>query len=672
MSRKQSNAGVVVSSDLKTRVLRPAYWVLVVWLLLAMIFWGNLFRFSPSLIDGAFDSTSEGVVIGRLAHAAVDGVFKDTDLGTYIDPQQRTLSGKPYYTAQLDYYEDPDLIRSRQLEWGGYPSQFGLQGFVFSMLDLVNPLPRKWHIGFYHLLASLFAAGMLVWIADILRRRFGWPAFAGFLIPVAVEPTFSALAPNLYWVVGSFFAPMAIAMLLADEDEPRRRLRLIAMAFCLFLAKFLCGYEFTSTVILAAAAGCLFGVKEIPDRLRHMLRDGSWIASAGVAAFIVAALMHSAKEGGFAVFATKAANRMTGDGASLQEDLIFGKFVSIGTVVWSYLGGNAFTLIKHFGIMLTALAVYAVMTLLDPKFTWFFGPDRRKLQILSIAFLASIAAPLSWFVLGKGHSFDHLPIDMILWYVPTVPLGFAMIGLALAQLAEHRALWRVDAARNWVTVGIPFVIVCAIVVTYFADRNITTQGTWVIAEHEDALPIFESTEAGLQLRMTDQFFTVQYRCSAFGNDQPFVIHADQGTALVDYSFRPKDKQVISDKVRCISAQEKSDGPISRIRFAATSRQGKVWESDSVISLPDRFTLAPFSDENWDHGIRRSSRTELLVLAGEFNRLMIRKGDHLELSASDRRTITAIRTTGDSKVISVDGPPIEAGGGDSAPIRIIRQ
>lgn len=181
-----------------------------------------------------------------------------------------------------------------------------------------------------------------------------------------------------------------------------------------------------------------------------------------------------------------------------------------------------------------------------------------------------------------------------------------------------------------------------------------------------------ASQAGLQLRMTDQFFTVQYRCSAFSDDQSFVIHADQGTALVDYSFRPKDKQVISDRLSCISAREKSDGPISRIRFAATSRQGKVWESDSAITWPDRFTLAPFSDENWDHGIRRSSRTELLMLAAEFNRLIVRKGDHLEFSSSDLRTITAIRSTGNSKVISVDGPPIMAGEGGIPPIRIIRQ
>jgi len=31
----------------------------------------------------------------------------------------------------------------------------------------------------------------------------------------------------------------------------------------------------------------------------------------------------------------------------------------------------------------------------------------EKLHILALAFLASLAAPLSWFAIAKGHSFVH-------------------------------------------------------------------------------------------------------------------------------------------------------------------------------------------------------------------------------------------------------------------------
>jgi hypothetical protein len=55
---------------------------------------------------------------------------------------------------------------------------------------------------------------------------------------------------------------------------------------------------------------------------------------------------------------------MIGDATSLQEEPILGKFVSIGTVIWTYLGGNYISLIRNFGVLLTLLAVYAVVTLL--------------------------------------------------------------------------------------------------------------------------------------------------------------------------------------------------------------------------------------------------------------------------------------------------------------------
>jgi len=660
-----------VKSNLTMRAITPAHWVLIIWVVLAVIFWANLFRFHPSAIDGVYDDTSEGLVIGRLARAAADGIFRNTDLGSNIDPKRPTSPGREYYGAQRDYFEHPDLIHSRQLIWGIYPSHFALQGFTFAILDLVNPLPRKFRIAFYHLLASLFAAGVLVWIADILRRRFGWPAFFGFLVPIALEPMFSALAPNLYWVVGTWFVPMGFAMLLADEDERGRRIRLIALAFLFFMARFLCGYEFTSTIIIAAAVGCLLGVKEVPDRLRHILRDGVWIVSAGVAAFIVAALAHAAKNG-FGVILEKAANRMTGDATSLQEELIFGKFISISTVLWAYLGGNYITLIKNYGILLALLAVYAVVTLLDGKFNWFLGPDRRKLQILALAFLASIAAPLSWFVLGKGHSFDHLPIDMILWYVPTIPLGVAMIGVAFGQFLDHLSLWKADAARSWITVAIPVVVIGLIVGIKLADRRITTQGTWAITAHANGLPIFESEDLGLQFRMTDQWFTVQYRCGAVSDDTQFFIQAYEDSTPVDYGFRLIDKQIISAKTGCLSVQAKSDRPISRMHFGEISRQGMIWERDTPISLPAAFTPQRFSDANWDRGISRASGTELLVPAEIFGHLFIGKGDHIELSSSDRRTITGVVSAGNSKVISVDGPPIRVGEGGLPPVRIIRK
>jgi hypothetical protein len=350
--------GIAVPSKLVLKNRSTTQLLIIVLALLTTIFWGNIFRFYPRFIDGTYDTTSEAVVIGRLTRSAVDGLTSENaSLGQNIDPKRPDVIGSEQFNDQKRYFENPLLVDSLHLEWAPYHSQFGLQGILFSTIDLINPLPRKWRIGFYHLLASLMSAGALVWIADILRRRFGWAAFCGFLIPIALEPMFTALAPNLYWVVGIWFVPMAIAMHLAEEEDSRRRFYLIAAAFVFFLAKCLCGYEFISTVILAAAVGCLLGTKESCEKLSRILSNVAWIVSAGIAGFVVPVFAHATQLGGFAIIAQRAALRITGDSPSLQAELLVGKFASVQSVVLRYLEGNDITLIKNFGVPLGPVVI---------------------------------------------------------------------------------------------------------------------------------------------------------------------------------------------------------------------------------------------------------------------------------------------------------------------------
>ena len=103
--------------------LKPAHTALVAWIILTLIFWGNLFRFHPSMIDGVYDDTSEASVVGRLARASADGFFRNTDLGVNIDPQ-RPISNLYDYSTQVRYFEHPELIHSRGLVWAPYPSHF--------------------------------------------------------------------------------------------------------------------------------------------------------------------------------------------------------------------------------------------------------------------------------------------------------------------------------------------------------------------------------------------------------------------------------------------------------------------------------------------------------------------------------------------------------------------
>jgi hypothetical protein len=640
---------------------------------LTAIFWGNLLRFSPRLIDHVFDTTSEASVVGRLARAAADGVFKNTDLGSNADREHPNTTADPdNYDKQIRYYEHPELIHSLDLTWAPYPSHFAMQGYVFAIIDVITPLPRNMRISFFHLLASLFTAAVLVWMASILGERFGWAAFFGFLFPVAIEPMFSAIAPNLCWFMGSWLLPIPFGMLLADEDNPRRRTVLLGLMFLAFLFRFLSGYEFVPTIILATAVGCILTTKGKPDLFARVFRNACLTICAGLAAFVSAATMHAAKQGGFAVFLQKAASRTSGDAGPLDYQLVYGKFQPIGAVIWLYLGNNYITLIRSFGFLLTLLALYAVLALLDERFNWFYGAGRRRLQVLALAVLASFTAPLSWFILGKGHSFDHLPYDLAMWYVPTIPLGFAMLAVGTVSFKDYLALRRGDALRSWLVASVPVLIVGAAIAIRLVDKKTETRGTWAITEHANAAPIFESGSLGLEFRMTNDWFTVVYRCSDASQDRLFEIEAEQDGKTVNYSFEVYRNQVLASGNQCVGAQAKSDRPIGRIHFGERGSKGPIWQRDATISMPDTFTPEPLTNGGWDRGVSRDSPPRLLLSDSDFGHLLIKKGDQLQISSSDRRTITSISSDSGSTALKLDGAPIHLDDGAPAVFGIMRK
>ena len=642
-------------------------------LVLTAIFWGNLLRFHPRFIDNVYDTTSEASVVGRLARAAADGVFRNTDLGSNADRDHPNTTADPdNYDKQVRYFEHPELIHSLGLTWAPYPSHFALQGYVFAIIDLVTPLPRSMRISFFHLLASLFTAAVLVWMASILGERFGWAAFFGFLFPVAIEPMFSGIAPNLCWFMGSWLLPIPFGMLLADEDNPRRKTILLGLMFLAFLFRFLSGYEFVPTIILATAVGCMLTMKEKPDLFGRVFRNASLTVGMGLAAFAAAASLQAAKQGGFAVFLLKAASRTTGEAGPLDYQLQYGKFQPIGSVIWLYLGSNFITLIKSFGLLLTLLALYAVLTLLDERFNWFYGAGRRRLQVLGLAVLASFAAPLSWFILGKGHSFDHLPFDLAMWYVPTIPLGFAMLAVGTVSFKDHLALKRGDALRSWLVASIPVLIVGTAIAIRVVDKKTETKGTWAITEHTNAAPIFESSSLGLEFRMSNDWFTVLYRCSDASQDRRFEIEAEQDGKAVNYSFEVYRNQVLASGNKCIGAQAKSNRPVSRIHFGESGNKGAIWQRDATISMPDSFTPEALTNDDWDRGVSRNAPPRLLLADSDFVRLLIKKGDQVQISSTDSRTITSVSSDGGATVLKLDGAPISLDAGATTAFGIIRK
>ena len=92
----------------------------------------------------------------------------------------------------------------------------------------------------------------------------------------------------------------------------------------------------------------------------------------------------------------------------------------------------------------------------------------------------------------------------------------------------------------------------------------------------------------------------------------------------------------------------------------------------TISLPETLSPAAFSNAEWDRGVSLGPTAELMLDTGTFGRLLIKTGDEILISPTDRRTIKSITSVGNSKVLGLDGAPIRLAGGDRSIFAIARK
>jgi hypothetical protein len=115
---------------------------------------------------------------------------------------------------------------------------------------------------------------------------------------------------------------------------------------------------------------------------------------------------------------------------------------SISEVILKYWNGKAFDLQSIFGkftvitfgeIIIVLIVFISIFVLLNFRNKFKLVYDKEQKSLLFALSISSLA-PLSWYVLAKGHSFIHTHMNHILWYSPFMLLIFIFIGLTISRL----------------------------------------------------------------------------------------------------------------------------------------------------------------------------------------------------------------------------------------------
>ena len=345
-------------------------------------------------------------------------------------------------------------------EGDDYTSQFGLQGIVMAAVS-----PGTTLYGAMRLMTALLLAAVLATAVVACWRAWGGRAAGVLLALLTLSTWLNGFGPSTYWQLWTMLLPTLVPLLVWHRlGEGRRKwLRGGALIAGLVFLKALCGYEYITTVILGATAAVAF--HEFRDRVdRRLVVSLAGSVVSGVVGFALAIAVHLgqllALYGSVSILSARAGDRtfapLNGDSylvwvrAQAENDHLARWIVEGDSAfgLWAYrmtgyLRDSAIALPGRPGLALDSYSVPIwVFVLVFLALTWaaFRAPAATSAiqRRLAVAAGISLVGALSWLVLAFGHMVQHPHINAIVFYVPFLPLVFAMIALRL-QAVSRRA-----------------------------------------------------------------------------------------------------------------------------------------------------------------------------------------------------------------------------------------
>jgi hypothetical protein len=224
--------------------------------------------------------------------------------------------------------------------------------------------------------------------------------------------------------------PMLLGLLAVNY--PKKRRVIYIMFFFALLIRALCGYEYISAIMMG---GILFPVVEwISERDKQKKREAFfsilWIGISSLAGFVVALCIHAFIRGGGNLFAgmeliyKNDILRRTLGGNPADFDEVYRK--SLEASIFDSIGRTInFRAEILFGIPAKLSKLLFILPALLLGFEY-FESGKVNIEKVTLYIFAALTA-LSWYVLGKSHTYIHAGFSYILWYFGFIEVCFYVI-----------------------------------------------------------------------------------------------------------------------------------------------------------------------------------------------------------------------------------------------------
>lgn len=315
----------------------------------------------------------------------------------------------------------------------GYESQIGLQGMIFKAFPKTLALNEATAV--YKVTLAVLYAVVISLICYGIYKKYNIRFATVFYLVSLLSPWMIGYSTNLYWVEFTWFLPTLVGIYCANHIEEKKA-RVISY-ICVMLAIFLksaCGYEYISTIMMGSIVFLLtdmtVAVIERKDKttILRLFKTIFMMGIFAVAGFALALVVHGYMRGDGDVYAGLRAiyyndvlRRTHGDPNMFQGVYADSLNASIIRVLLRYLLFDTPLILGVPGVLFIPLIAISFIALV-------YGVWKKKdnKEMLVLYIWMGIAS-VSWFVLGKSHSYIHTGMNFVMWYFGFMQIMFYSI-----------------------------------------------------------------------------------------------------------------------------------------------------------------------------------------------------------------------------------------------------
>lgn len=361
--------------------------------LLVLSFGFNLFNVVPNGFFDNFEIGSEQNVIDRIENSSIEGLFSNAGLLGTFDQEGKF---------------DP------------YLAQFGLQGSIFAVLDLISFGILT--INTFSILVAMINAIILVWLMYYFDKLTNMKV-SNIIFPVLffVSPFLTSMARNLYWVPFTMFLPLLYMFRIYFDYNQQKSLisnKHLMLLFFIFSFRFMMGFEFISAIMIGASIPLIFTLNSTEPNYILFFKRFIQYSFVAISSFLFVLFIHIIQKAiYFRSFSYALEHQLIN--IAKRSNLISG--YNIDLVYQESLNQSAFSVIFRY-LMNPVLILILSLCVITAHHLYLLIKFKSNLNKESSYYILSawisILAPLSWFVLASGHSVLHTQINYVLWGIP--------------------------------------------------------------------------------------------------------------------------------------------------------------------------------------------------------------------------------------------------------------